>query len=182
MVSAAYLLRPVLAVWISATHVLRPVLAVWVSARHVLRPVLAVWVSARHVLRPVLAVWVSATRVLLQVMASSYTPQSYNLPGPGMYSVILEAGDLANNTKFVRRLVLFDPAPEITSDPNHNLYVSTASAAANYTYQNNASGDIVVTWDRHFRNAIHEDNALLGMHNFHVNTHRHRVRQTQTQS
>ena len=122
----------------------------------------------------------------MQVMASSYTPQYYNLPGPGMYSVILEAGDLANNTKFVRRLVLFDPAPEITSDPNHNLYVRTASAAANYTYQNNASGDIVVTWDRHFRNAIHEDNALLGMHDCHVNTHieldkhRHRVRHTQT--
>ena len=104
------------------------------------------------------------------MFANSYTDQSYRLPEPGMYSVILEAGDLANNTKFVRRLVLYDPNPKITFDPKHNLFVETASAAANYTYQNNASADIVVTWDRHFRNALHEDNALLGMQL--VDTHR----------
>ncbi|KAL8595489.1 hypothetical protein ACOMHN_000698 [Nucella lapillus] len=97
-----------------------------------------------------------------EVMAANYTPQSFQLPGPGMYSVILEAGDLANNTIFCRRLVLYDPDPKITTDPDHELYVSSASQAAGYRYQNNLQKSIEVTWDRHFRNALHEENNLLG--------------------
>ncbi|XP_076438828.1 uncharacterized protein LOC143277811 [Babylonia areolata] len=97
-----------------------------------------------------------------EVMAANYTPQTYRLPAPGMYSVILEAGDLANNTIYVRRLVLYDPDPRVTTDPDHDLFVSTASEAAGYKYQSDFNGGIIVTWDRHFRNAFHEENNLLG--------------------
>ncbi|XP_070178298.1 uncharacterized protein [Littorina saxatilis] len=97
-----------------------------------------------------------------EVFQSNYTVQSFPLPGAGMYSVILEAGDLANNTIYVRRLVLYDPNPTITADPAHLFYVTSASEAANYTYQNDLSAPIRVTWAQHFRNPLHEDNNLLG--------------------
>ena len=76
--------------------------------------------------------------------------------------MVLGASDLANNTKYVRRLVLFDPVSRVTSDPDRDLFVSTASEAANYSYQSNISSDVVVTWEGHFRNAFVEDNGLLG--------------------
>ena len=97
-----------------------------------------------------------------QVYESNLTSQSYSPPRPGLYSVVLGASDLANNTKYVRRLMLFDPLSGVTSDPDHALFVSTASEAANYTYQSNITSDVVVTWEGHFRNAFLEDNGLLG--------------------
>ena len=99
---------------------------------------------------------------MIQVYQSNLTSQSYIPPRPGLYSVVLGASDLANNTKYVRRLVLFDPVSHVTSDPDHDLFVSTASEAANYSYQSNISSDVVVTWEGHFRNAFVEDNGLLG--------------------
>lgn len=95
-------------------------------------------------------------------MHAALGPQEYTLPGPGMYSVILEAADLANNTKYVRRLCLFDPDSQITVDSQQRLYVQAANQQTNYTYINNASAPLVVTWHRYFRNALHEDEALLG--------------------
>ncbi|KAK7095841.1 uncharacterized protein [Littorina saxatilis] len=99
-----------------------------------------------------------------EVLQADYAPQSYDLSGsgPGMYSVILEAGDLANNTKYVRRLVVYDPNPTITTDPAQRFYVTSANAAGNYTYQNDISAPITITWAKHFRNALHEENNLLG--------------------
>ena len=97
---------------------------------------------------------------------SNLTSQSYSPPRPGLYSVVLGASDLANNTKYVRRLMLFDPLSDVSSDPDHALFVSTASEAANYTYQSNITSDVVVTWEGHFRNAFLEENGLLGEYIF----------------
>ncbi|KAK7096234.1 hypothetical protein V1264_005552 [Littorina saxatilis] len=97
-----------------------------------------------------------------EVFNSNYSIQHFTLREPGMYSVILELGDQANNTRYVRRLVLYDPTPVITADPVHAFFVTSASMAANYTFQNNISAPITVTWEGHFRNAFHEDNNLLG--------------------
>ncbi|XP_025084230.1 uncharacterized protein LOC112558165 [Pomacea canaliculata] len=81
-----------------------------------------------------------------EVMHAALGPQEYTLPGPGMYSVILEAADLGNNTKYVRRLCLFDPDSQITVDSQQRLYVQAANQQTNYTYINNASAPLVVTW------------------------------------
>ncbi|KAK7096288.1 hypothetical protein V1264_005597 [Littorina saxatilis] len=87
--------------------------------------------------------------------------QIYQPPSPGMYAVILEAGDLANNTKYVRRLVLYDPVSGVDTDPAHHLRFTTASPMDNYAFQNNTSAP-VVTWEGFFVNRLHEENALLG--------------------
>ncbi|XP_025113014.1 uncharacterized protein LOC112575392 isoform X2 [Pomacea canaliculata] len=97
-----------------------------------------------------------------EVFEANYTTQEYTPPEPGMYSIILEAGDRANNTKYVRRLCLYDPSSQITSDPSYRLYVTSASDAANYNYQSSLSTPVSVNWTNYFRNALHEDNALLG--------------------
>lgn len=94
---------------------------------------------------------------------SVIAPQHYTLPEAGMYSIILESADLANNTKYVRRLCLYDPSSEITIDPVFRLYAVSANNASDYKYQINISAPIVVDWHNYFRNAFHEDNALLGM-------------------
>ncbi|KAK7466585.1 hypothetical protein BaRGS_00037308, partial [Batillaria attramentaria] len=96
------------------------------------------------------------------VLQSQLASQQYTLPEPGIYSIILEAADLANNTKYVRRLCLFDPFSDITVDPKFDLFASTASKVANFSYQNNISHGVVFTWQGHFRNAFHEENVLLG--------------------
>ncbi|XP_070177847.1 uncharacterized protein [Littorina saxatilis] len=111
---------------------------------------------------PTLYLSISLSLFLAFVFRSNYSIQHFTLPEPGMYSVILELGDVANNTRYVRRLVLYDPNPVITADPVHAFFVTSASMAANYTFQNNISAPITVTWERHFRNAFHEDNNLLG--------------------
>lgn len=90
-------------------------------------------------------------------------PLLYTPPMPGAYSIVLEAADFANNTKYVRRLCLYDPSSVITTDPVYALFVTSASEAGNYTYQTNQSLQVVVTWDRHFRNSFHEENAILGV-------------------
>ncbi|PVD21755.1 hypothetical protein C0Q70_17556 [Pomacea canaliculata] len=100
--------------------------------------------------------------VLLTVFEANYTTQEYTPPEPGMYSIILEVGDRANNTKYVRRLCLYDPSSQITSDPRYRLYVTSASDAANYSYQSDLSTPVSINWTNYFRNALHEDNALLG--------------------
>nr|KAG5693743.1 hypothetical protein BaRGS_002126 [Batillaria attramentaria] len=88
--------------------------------------------------------------------------QQYTPPESGMYSIILEAADLANNTKYARRLCLFDPTSDITFDPEHALFVSSANPDAGYGYQNDTDAPITVKWDRHFVNVLHEENNLLG--------------------
>ncbi|KAK7471676.1 hypothetical protein BaRGS_00035689, partial [Batillaria attramentaria] len=71
-----------------------------------------------------------------EVLHSNLRPQQYTFPEPGMYSVILEIADLANNTVYVRRLCLFDNTSTITTDPEYAFYVITASEAENHRYQN----------------------------------------------
>ncbi|KAK7497824.1 hypothetical protein BaRGS_00010958 [Batillaria attramentaria] len=64
---------------------------------------------------------------------------NYTPPEAGMYAVILEATDRANNSQYVRRLVLYDPTSRVTSDPDRRFYVSSACP-----------------------NTLHEEEGLLG--------------------
>ncbi|KAL3832342.1 hypothetical protein ACJMK2_023994 [Sinanodonta woodiana] len=86
---------------------------------------------------------------------ANYTP-----PEPGMYSVLLEVRDMANNSKTARRLCLYDNVSIVEIDTQHKLYVSTATNISDNLWQ--ASPDVItVVWSGHFFNRIHRENKLL---------------------
>ncbi|KAL3832352.1 hypothetical protein ACJMK2_024004 [Sinanodonta woodiana] len=86
---------------------------------------------------------------------ANYTP-----PEPGMYSVLLEVRDMANNSKIARRLCLYDNVSTVEIDTQHKLYVSTATNISDNLWQ--ASPDVItVVWSGHFFNRIHRENKLL---------------------
>ncbi|XP_060086135.1 uncharacterized protein LOC132565501 [Ylistrum balloti] len=92
----------------------------------------------------------------------TYTPSE-----PGMYSLILEIRDRANNTVYIRRFALYDPVSEITISSDHKLTVTSAEADTGYIWQsifgNSANGGttIDVTWKNFFLNKLHDENHLL---------------------
>ena len=85
---------------------------------------------------------------------------SYQPTEVGMYSFILEASDLANNSLFIRRLCFYDPSSEITLH-TEALKVDSARGFGKDVWVSNISSPLVVSWDGHFVNKIHEDNKLL---------------------
>lgn len=94
---------------------------------------------------------------------------SYRPREPGMYSVLMEARDNANNSRIARRLVLFDDMSDITLNDNKTdgkLYVSSAVEETGYMWQTTVQGGTVhidVVWENHFINEIIEDNYLLNV-------------------
>ncbi|XP_033761790.1 uncharacterized protein LOC117343520 [Pecten maximus] len=91
----------------------------------------------------------------------------YTPPEAGMYSLILEIRDLANNTVYVRRFALYDPVSDITVSSDHQLAVVSAEADTKYGWQSfygdsSDQGTIInVSWKDYFVNKFHEDNFLL---------------------
>ncbi|OWF45417.1 Fibroblast growth factor receptor [Mizuhopecten yessoensis] len=96
------------------------------------------------------------------VFTKTHTPSE-----PGMYSLILETRDVANNSIYVRRFVLYDPVSAISVSNNHRLFVSSAEADTGHNWQSwygNATGGrtyIDITWKDYFLNKLHEDNYFL---------------------
>ncbi|XP_041368515.1 uncharacterized protein LOC121382899 [Gigantopelta aegis] len=90
---------------------------------------------------------------------SSVTP-SYQPTGVGMYSFILEASDMANNSVFIRRLCLYDPSSEITLD-SEAMKIASGTGLGKDVWTSDISSSLVVSWENHFVNKIHEDNKLL---------------------
>ncbi|XP_067683652.1 uncharacterized protein [Haliotis asinina] len=88
-------------------------------------------------------------------------PVRYTPPAPGMYSVILEASDLANNSRYARRLFLYDDASNVNVSVEDRLFISSASAASNHTWQTSLEADVVVEWGGHFSNQVHHKSNLL---------------------
>ncbi|XP_060583179.1 uncharacterized protein LOC132739481 isoform X2 [Ruditapes philippinarum] len=91
---------------------------------------------------------------------------SYKPEEPGMYSVLMETRDFANNSRIARRLVLFDDQSDITlnENPDGKLYVSSAVNETGYMWQTSSEWNDVtidVAWSKHFINKIIEDNKLL---------------------
>ncbi|XP_064613813.1 uncharacterized protein LOC135477587 [Liolophura sinensis] len=82
---------------------------------------------------------------------------------PGMYSIVLEVNDLANNSRYARRLFLYDPihAVEINTDEGAQLFVSSASNMSGHLWQVSLTNNIEVRWTNHFANRFHEKNYLL---------------------
>ncbi|XP_064614578.1 uncharacterized protein LOC135478236 [Liolophura sinensis] len=88
----------------------------------------------------------------------NYTPDT-----AGMYSVYLQVSDKANNSRYARTLVLYDPSSqvEINTSPDAELFVSSASSEVDFHWQTNLQSPITVSWKKHFRNKFHEVNSLL---------------------
>lgn len=80
---------------------------------------------------------------------------------PGVYSVILEVNDKANNSKYTRRIAIFDQESEISVSPTQRLFVKSASPDTNYAWQTHQYSKIEVSWENHFINEIHEKGHFL---------------------
>ncbi|XP_076090170.1 uncharacterized protein LOC143062305 [Mytilus galloprovincialis] len=109
------------------------------------------------------------------MVKEEYKPFTYTPPGPGIYSIILDVADKANNSRFARQFVLYDPVSNITTDETFKLYVSSAERETHYNWQSNVQNQMLigpslsVSWKGHFRNKFHEDNQLLNsINSFHV--------------
>ncbi|XP_067648887.1 uncharacterized protein [Haliotis asinina] len=92
-------------------------------------------------------------------------PISYPLPyapaRPGMYSFVLEAADKANNSVYMRRFALYDKESAVTTDPQHALYISSAVQDHGLQWITNASTPLVINWEDHFLNYVHESGKFL---------------------
>lgn len=102
------------------------------------------------------------------ILKTNFSPPIfYTPPEPGMYSIILDVADKANNSRFARQFVLYDPLSNITTDETSELVVSSAEQETHYHWQSNVQNQthygppLHVSWKGHFRNKFHEDNKLL---------------------
>ncbi|CAG2241605.1 unnamed protein product [Mytilus edulis] len=59
----------------------------------------------------------------------------YEPHGPGVYSVILEINDRANNSEYVRRIAIYDNTSQIDTSETNQLFVSSALSATDYKWQ-----------------------------------------------
>ncbi|XP_046546912.1 uncharacterized protein LOC124256991 [Haliotis rubra] len=80
---------------------------------------------------------------------------------PGMYSFLLEAVDKANNSVYMRRFALCDKESSVTTDPDHALYISSAVQDHGFQWITDISKPLVIIWQYHFRNYVHETGKYL---------------------
>ncbi|XP_021363664.1 uncharacterized protein LOC110456921 [Mizuhopecten yessoensis] len=85
---------------------------------------------------------------------------TYLPPSPGMYSVLLEVGDKANNTKYSRRTLLFDNESNVTMTANP-ITVEGAVGPANSIWIDNLDRQVVINWQGVFENKNHKKLNLL---------------------
>ncbi|CAC5366494.1 Tyrosine-protein kinase receptor Tie-1,Vascular endothelial growth factor receptor 3,Vascular endothelial growth factor receptor 1,Vascular endothelial growth factor receptor 2 [Mytilus coruscus] len=101
---------------------------------------------------------------ITEVLASNNTFPEYEPKEPGVYSTILEVADKANNSRYVRRIAIFDKTSEISVMSSHRLFVSSASNQSNYNWQTtpeNVQTTLNVQWENHFMNEVHEKGHFL---------------------
>ncbi|CAG2241825.1 unnamed protein product [Mytilus edulis] len=78
------------------------------------------------------------------MVKEEYKPFTYTPPGPGIYSIILDVADKANNSRFARQFVLYDPVSNITTDETFKLYVSRAERETHYNWQSNVQNQMLI--------------------------------------
>ncbi len=101
-------------------------------------------------------------------LTSSDTLPEYTLPGPGMYSVVLEVTDSVGNTAVARRLLLWDSQSAVSTNPKRPMSVldptSVTEEGETYVWVTKTvdkNHPVTVTWSGHFENKFHHDNQLL---------------------
>ena len=99
---------------------------------------------------------------------SSTAVPTYTLPGPGMYSVVLEVTDSVGNTAVARRLLLWDSQSAVSTNPKRPMSVldltSVTEEGETYVWVTSAidkDHPVTVTWPGHFENTFHNNNKLL---------------------
>ncbi|XP_076094995.1 uncharacterized protein LOC143065351 isoform X2 [Mytilus galloprovincialis] len=102
---------------------------------------------------------------ITEIMADNISVPMYEPNGPGVYSVILEINDRANNSEYVRRIAIYDKTSQINTSSTDQLLVSSALSATDYIWQILYAKDnitqIKVNWTGHFFNEIHEKGHFL---------------------
>ena len=93
---------------------------------------------------------------------------TYTLPGPGMYSVVLEVTDSVGNTAVARRLLLWDSQSAVSTNPKRPMSVldltSVTEEGETYVWVTKTvdkDHPVTVTWSDHFENTFHHNNKLL---------------------
>ncbi|KAL3832350.1 hypothetical protein ACJMK2_024002 [Sinanodonta woodiana] len=91
----------------------------------------------------------------------TYTPSE-----EGMFSVLLQAVDKANNSKIARRLFLYAPTSNISLNTRDDgrLYISSAEKETGYMWQTTKAGqttEVKVEWKNHFINKFISEGKLL---------------------
>ncbi|XP_052094849.1 uncharacterized protein LOC127730466 isoform X2 [Mytilus californianus] len=103
--------------------------------------------------------------LITNILGNNLTYPTYKPTEPGVYSCILEVNDVANNSEYVRRIVIFDDISDVTVNSSHRLFVSSANIETNYSWQTdfkpNAKNDITVIWEGLFSNSLHHQEHIL---------------------
>ncbi|CAG2221017.1 unnamed protein product [Mytilus edulis] len=86
---------------------------------------------------------------------------TYEPKDPGVYSVIIEVNDRANNSKYARRFVIYDNTSEITTSEIDRLYATSASNDSQFSWMTKFSQQVDVSWNNHFLNDVHEKGHFL---------------------
>ncbi|KAI0220748.1 hypothetical protein LSAT2_027773 [Lamellibrachia satsuma] len=91
---------------------------------------------------------------------------TYTLPGPGMYSVILEVTDNVGNSACARGLLLWDSQSSVTVTDQPMLVTGATPSGGGVvvvwmTSPVNLLRPLVIKWRGHFENAFHHNNKLL---------------------
>ncbi|XP_052799140.1 uncharacterized protein LOC128230732 [Mya arenaria] len=87
----------------------------------------------------------------------SFTPTE-----PGMYSILMEVRDNANNSIIARRFALYDPDSTVTTNPSNLLgvHITTATPETGYKWQSKTN-TVRVDWTNFFMNKLHHNGRLL---------------------
>nr|XP_022316762.1 uncharacterized protein LOC111120331 [Crassostrea virginica] len=91
---------------------------------------------------------------------SSLPFPEFTPPGPGVYSVVLQVTDKANNSEFARQIVIYDPNSTITNSAETNFYVPSAEKESNYRWQSRCQ-TVQVSWRDYFENSFQVANHFL---------------------
>lgn len=102
---------------------------------------------------------------IIQVLPGNISYPEFTPSEPGMYSCILEINDHANNSEYIRRVVLYDPLSEIEVNQSNAIVVTSANPLTNYQWITNytllSNYDVYLQWKNLFRNKQHEDEHYL---------------------
>lgn len=95
-------------------------------------------------------------------LSMSYTP-----PNPGVFAMILEASDRANNSDYVSRYVVYDPSSTIEIQTgDHDIKALSGSKNASFKWQILSSSSqsglhLEFSWKGHFINRLHYEGGFL---------------------
>ncbi|XP_063420410.1 uncharacterized protein LOC134705618 [Mytilus trossulus] len=102
---------------------------------------------------------------ITNVMANDSIYPTYKPTKAGVYSCILEVTDVANNSEYVRRIVIFDDNSDLTINISNSLFVSSANFETNFLWQtdfkHDVKNDMTVKWEGLFSNSLHHEKHLL---------------------